>query len=174
MAHRKLADTVHLRLRYPEKLRRRIEAAAVKNQQSMNAEIVERLERSFAQEDSDASLNTAIHAAADAAVTQAIERYKARAERLAATVAGRPLFYAGDQPGVLRKADPYRPDEVPEPLPGQIQGLQFVDEEPGEKRAEPSEKPEPEEQVLTGPQAVGADLMGADAPAQPRRSLTKP
>jgi hypothetical protein len=51
MARRKPADTVHLRLRFPEKLRRRIEAAAEKNQQSMNLEIVERLERSFQHDD---------------------------------------------------------------------------------------------------------------------------
>jgi hypothetical protein len=47
MARRKPADTVHLRLRFPEKLRLRIEAAATKNRQSMNAEIVERLDGSF-------------------------------------------------------------------------------------------------------------------------------
>jgi hypothetical protein len=48
---RKPADTVQLKLRFPEKLRRRIEAAAGKNQQSMNAEIVERLEQSFQKDD---------------------------------------------------------------------------------------------------------------------------
>jgi hypothetical protein len=51
MARRKPADTVQLKLRFPEKLRRRIEAAAAKNQQSMNLEIVERLDRSFQHED---------------------------------------------------------------------------------------------------------------------------
>jgi hypothetical protein len=51
MARRKLADTVQLKLRFPEKLRRRIEAAAAKNQQSMNLEIVERLEQSFQRDD---------------------------------------------------------------------------------------------------------------------------
>jgi hypothetical protein len=53
MARRKLADTVQLKLRFPERLRRRIEAAADKNQQSMNLEIVERLERSFQRDDED-------------------------------------------------------------------------------------------------------------------------
>jgi hypothetical protein len=53
MARRKPADTVQLKLRFPEKLRRRIEAAAAKNQQSMNLEIVERLGRSFQHEDED-------------------------------------------------------------------------------------------------------------------------
>jgi hypothetical protein len=51
MVRRKPADTVQLKLRFPERLRRRIEAAAAKNQQSMNLEIVERLERSFQHED---------------------------------------------------------------------------------------------------------------------------
>jgi hypothetical protein len=53
MARRKPADTVQLKLRFPERLRRRIEAAAAKNQQSMNLEIVERLWRSFQHEDED-------------------------------------------------------------------------------------------------------------------------
>jgi Arc-like DNA binding domain len=53
MVRRKPADTVQLKLRFPERLRRRIEAAAAKNQQSMNLEIVERLERSFQHEDED-------------------------------------------------------------------------------------------------------------------------
>jgi Arc-like DNA binding domain len=51
MACRKPADTVQLKLRFPERLRRRIEAAAAKNQRSMNLEIVGRLERSFQHED---------------------------------------------------------------------------------------------------------------------------
>jgi hypothetical protein len=56
---RKPADTVQLKLRFPEKLRRRIEAAADKNQQSMNAEIVERLEQSF-QKDDQASVTATL------------------------------------------------------------------------------------------------------------------
>jgi hypothetical protein len=51
MARRKPANTVHLRLRFPERLRRRIEVAAVKNQRSMNLEIVDRLDRSFLRDD---------------------------------------------------------------------------------------------------------------------------
>src|SRR5262245_44856291 len=65
MARRKPADTVHLRLRFPEKLRRRIEAAAEKNQQSMNAEITERLERSFGQEDIAATIEETANAVAN-------------------------------------------------------------------------------------------------------------
>jgi hypothetical protein len=48
---RKQTDTVHLKLRFSEKLRRRIEAAADRNQQSMNAEIIHRLEQSFEKDD---------------------------------------------------------------------------------------------------------------------------
>jgi Arc-like DNA binding domain len=72
MARRKPADTVHLRLRFPEKLRRRIEAAATKNQQSMNAEIVERLERSFGQEDITATIEATAEATASAFLEQAM------------------------------------------------------------------------------------------------------
>jgi hypothetical protein len=48
---RKPTDEVGFRLRFDELLRRRIEKAAEQNNQSMNAEIIDRLERSFAQED---------------------------------------------------------------------------------------------------------------------------
>jgi 16S rRNA U1498 N3-methylase RsmE len=48
---RKPTDTVQLKLRFPEKLRRRIEQAAERGKQSMNAEIIERLEQSFHKED---------------------------------------------------------------------------------------------------------------------------
>src|SRR4051812_27724643 len=44
---RKPTQPVQLKLRFPEKLRARIEAAALKNGQSMNSEIVQRLEQSF-------------------------------------------------------------------------------------------------------------------------------
>lgn len=42
---------VNLRLRFSETLRRRIEQAARRNDQSMNAEIISRLERSFTNQD---------------------------------------------------------------------------------------------------------------------------
>jgi hypothetical protein len=44
---RKQSEIVHLKLRFPERVRVRIEAAAKKNARSMNAEIVHRLEQSF-------------------------------------------------------------------------------------------------------------------------------
>jgi len=49
---RRPTDIVHLKLRLPEHLRRRIEAAAVKGKTSMNSEIIERLEQTFQKEDS--------------------------------------------------------------------------------------------------------------------------
>ena len=48
---RKPADTVQLKLRFLEALRRRLERAAKSNDQSLNAEIISRLEQSFRKED---------------------------------------------------------------------------------------------------------------------------
>jgi hypothetical protein len=62
---RKPTDTVQLKLRFPEKLRVRIEAAAKKNSRSMNSEILRRLEQSFYAED----LNAVIQASAQATAT---------------------------------------------------------------------------------------------------------
>ena len=44
---RKLNEMVQLKLRFPESLRRRLERDAGRNKQSMNSEIVSRLESSF-------------------------------------------------------------------------------------------------------------------------------
>src|SRR4051812_16744944 len=44
---RKPTDTVQLKLRFPEALRRQLERAGKANDCSMNAEIISRLERSF-------------------------------------------------------------------------------------------------------------------------------
>lgn len=48
---RKADEKVGLRLRFNEKLRRRLEQAAARNEQSMNAEIIHRLEASFVDEE---------------------------------------------------------------------------------------------------------------------------
>jgi DNA-directed RNA polymerase specialized sigma subunit len=48
---RKLTDQVQLKLRFDEKLRRKLERAAERNDRSMNAEIVHRLERSLQDEE---------------------------------------------------------------------------------------------------------------------------
>jgi DNA-binding transcriptional regulator GbsR (MarR family) len=44
---RKLTDTVQLKLRIREELRRKLERAAIKREVSLNTEMVERLEASF-------------------------------------------------------------------------------------------------------------------------------
>jgi Arc-like DNA binding domain len=44
---RKLTNTVQLNLRFSEALRRRLEREADRNDRSMNAEIIHRLEQSF-------------------------------------------------------------------------------------------------------------------------------
>jgi Arc-like DNA binding domain len=81
MARRKPADTVHLRLRFPERLRRRIEVAAEKNQQSMNLEIVERLERSFQREDDEQRNREVVEQAAGVALaTYRLAELAGRAE----------------------------------------------------------------------------------------------
>ena len=63
---RKPAETVQLKLRFPEKLRSRIEAAALKNNQSMNSEIVARLEQSFEKDDRRALVTEVANAASTA------------------------------------------------------------------------------------------------------------
>ena len=67
---RKQSDKVHLKLRFSEKLRLRIEAAADRNQRSMNSEIVHRLEQSFEKDDRMADIN----AAATATATLMVEK----------------------------------------------------------------------------------------------------
>jgi Arc-like DNA binding domain len=49
---RKPSETVQFKLRFPERLRVRIEAEAKMSGRSMNADIVHRLEQSLAKEDS--------------------------------------------------------------------------------------------------------------------------
>jgi hypothetical protein len=65
---RKQSDTVQLKLRFPEKLRLRIEAAAERNQRSMNLEIVHRLEHSFLKDDRSAEITAVAQATATAVV----------------------------------------------------------------------------------------------------------
>ena len=48
---RKLQDTVQLKLRFSEALRRRLEREAKRQEQSLNAEIISRLEQSFRKAD---------------------------------------------------------------------------------------------------------------------------
>jgi hypothetical protein len=54
---RKLTDEVQLKLRFDERLRRRLEKAAEQHLFSMNREIIERLEQSFSAEDQAAQFD---------------------------------------------------------------------------------------------------------------------
>jgi hypothetical protein len=64
---RKPSETVQLKLRFPERLRVRIEAEAEKSERSMNAEIVHRLEQSFEGDDRGALVKTVASEAAQTA-----------------------------------------------------------------------------------------------------------
>jgi predicted type IV restriction endonuclease len=54
---RKPPDTVQLKLRFSERLRRRLEREAARNNRSMNTEIIHRLQRTFSIDDSTAATN---------------------------------------------------------------------------------------------------------------------
>jgi hypothetical protein len=54
---RKPTDTVHLKLRFPENLRRRLEREAARNNRSMNSEIIHRMQRTLAIDDSATATN---------------------------------------------------------------------------------------------------------------------
>jgi Arc-like DNA binding domain len=73
---RKQSDTVQLKLRFPEKLRVRIEVAAVRNQRSMNSEIIHRLEQSFEKDDRTTAMNAVAQAAAAAATTAMVDKFE--------------------------------------------------------------------------------------------------
>ncbi|MDE5460185.1 Arc family DNA-binding protein [Bradyrhizobium sp. CSS354] len=62
---RKLTETVQFKLRFSEELRRKLEKAAEKNDQSMNLEIIERLEASFRQKELLDALDAQARALAD-------------------------------------------------------------------------------------------------------------
>ena len=76
---RKPTDEVQLKLRFDEKLRRRLAREAERNDRSMNAEIVLRLESSFQQEDTEQLFKRAL-----AAIVEDVRNIKQQAERLTA------------------------------------------------------------------------------------------
>jgi hypothetical protein len=76
---RKPTDEVQLKLRFDEKLRRRLAREAERNDRSMNAEIVLRLESSFRQEDTEQLFKRAL-----AAIVEDVQNIKQQAERLTA------------------------------------------------------------------------------------------
>jgi len=71
---RKPTDTVQLKLRFSERLRRRLEQAAKHNDWSMNAEIVNRLDTSFQKEAEERVLGGTIEQAVNAAATGTARR----------------------------------------------------------------------------------------------------
>jgi hypothetical protein len=76
---RKPTDEVQLKLRFDEKLRRRLAREAERNDRSMNAEIVLRLESSFQQEDTEQLFERAL-----AALVEDVQNIKQHTERLTA------------------------------------------------------------------------------------------
>src|SRR5262249_61970123 len=62
-----VTDTVQLKPRFSEGLRRRLERAAKANDQSMNAEIIQRLEQSFRERDQKQLINSVAQESARAA-----------------------------------------------------------------------------------------------------------
>jgi hypothetical protein len=76
---RKPTDEVQLKLRFDEKLRRRLAREAERNDRSMNAEILLRLESSFRQEDTEQLFERAL-----AAIVKDVQNIKQQAERLTA------------------------------------------------------------------------------------------
>jgi hypothetical protein len=70
---RKPTDTVQLKLRFPERLRRNLKQAAG-DKHSMNREIVERLNRSFLQQNLLALMREEIEKAFDATAEEVAEK----------------------------------------------------------------------------------------------------
>jgi erythromycin esterase-like protein len=68
---RKLTDTVQLKLRFSERLRRILERAAEHNGHSMNTEIVDRLDVSFQREALEKEIGGVIEQAVHEAATKA-------------------------------------------------------------------------------------------------------
>ncbi|MFA5952760.1 MAG: Arc family DNA-binding protein [Hyphomicrobium sp.] len=60
---RKLSETVKLNLRFSEELRRKLEKAAERHNQSMNLEIIERLDDSFRRVEVQEIIDIAVEAA---------------------------------------------------------------------------------------------------------------
>jgi hypothetical protein len=68
---KKPTDEVQLKLRFDERLRRRIAKEAERNNRSMNAEIIHRLEESFRQEDTNELVSRAAREAVEYATSLA-------------------------------------------------------------------------------------------------------
>jgi len=71
---RKVTDTVQLKLRFSERLRRRLERAAEHHKWSMNTEIVDRLDVSFQREALEKEIGGVIEQAVHEAATKTAKR----------------------------------------------------------------------------------------------------
>jgi len=71
---RKVTDTVQLKLRFSERLRRRLERAAEHHEWSMNTEIVDRLDVSFQREALEKEIGGVIEQAVHEAATKTARR----------------------------------------------------------------------------------------------------
>src|SRR5438094_6991077 len=71
---RKVTDTVQLKLRFSERLRRQLERAAKHNDWSMNTEIVDRLDVSFQREAQEKEMGGMIEQAVHNAATNTARR----------------------------------------------------------------------------------------------------
>ena len=71
---RKVTDTVQLKLRFSERLRRQLEQAAKHHRQSLNTEIVDRLYVSFEKEAQEKEMGGMVEQAIDSAATGAVKR----------------------------------------------------------------------------------------------------
>jgi hypothetical protein len=105
---RKVTDTVQLKLRFSERLRRQLERAAKHNEWSMNTEIVDRLDVSFQREAQEKEMGGMI----EQAVHEAASRTARRLEQVAhsaVTDAARMLVQELRQSGLI-------PDQNARPL----------------------------------------------------------
>jgi Arc-like DNA binding dprotein len=69
---RKVTDTVQLKLRFSERLRRQLERAAKHNEWSMNTEIVDRLDVSFQREIQEKEMGSVMEQTIHDAVTKTV------------------------------------------------------------------------------------------------------
>ena len=80
---KKMSETIHLKLRLPEGLRRVLEKSAAKNERSMNSEIIYLLQQALQFGDLEAVTSTAVQTAARLAVYEVLDRLEQAESRAA-------------------------------------------------------------------------------------------
>jgi plasmid stability protein len=81
---KKSTETIHLKLRLPEGLRRQIEKSAARSERSMNSEILYLLQQALQFGDLEAVTRSAVETAAKQAVVDILERLEQAEKRTAA------------------------------------------------------------------------------------------